>query len=388
MKNGSINFFRGKRFKAAAFVLCIAIAGVMFTGCGEYMADNGKPTVVCTIFPEYDWLMNVLGDEASEFNIRLLLQGSTDIHSYQPTAADITAIASCDLLIYPGGESCSWIEDALENSVNDEQQVIRLLDVLGNEALEEEVVEGMQESHFGHGHNNNEETEHKNHADSDTNNGNLKQDDSEHGTTSDDDSDNGNVRRDDSEHEGEGHVHEGEYDEHVWLSLHNAEKFVTAIKEEVRDIYPEKEAVFEENAQAYISGLEALDEKYREIIENADYTTLMFADRFPFRYFIEDYGLQYYAAFSGCSADAEASFETVTFLAEKLKSERLPALLILESTDDRLAETIINTSEASDVEILVIDSMQSIPSGKMDGGYTYLGAMESNLEVIKQALEE
>lgn len=327
-----------QRRKAAvlfAMVLCLVLVATGLTGCGEYMKDNGKPLIVCTIYPEYDWLMNVLGDEADNYNIKLILDGSTDIHSYQPTAADIAAIASCDLLIYPGGESTVWIEDALEGKVNEDMRVIQLIECLGEDALNEHD-HGEDEAGAEHDHHHSDE--------------------------------------------------EIAYDEHVWLSLKNAEVFVHEISHALGEISPEKAGVFEENAHEYEEKLHELDEAFLQVVNEAEYNTLMFADRFAFRYMMEDYSIEHYEAFTGCSADAEAGFETVAYLAEKLNEEKLPAVVILENTDERLAETIIDTAEKPDTEILVLDSMQSITAEQKEEGYSYLSAMEYNLGVIKEAL--
>ena len=346
-----------------AMFLVLALSCGLFTGCGSYMKDNGKPNIVCTIYPEYEWLLKVLGDDAENYNIRLLLDGSTEIHSYQPTAADIAAISDCDLLIYVGGEGDKWIEDVLENKTNKNMKIIKLLDCLGERALEEEVVEGMQESLFGHEH------------------GDEKSDADTHEHTHDE-SCGHDVENTDH------HKHEGVYDEHVWLSLKNARIFVEAIEKCVSELWPEKATKFFNNAKTYIESIDALDGEYAKLVEDADLNTLLFADRFPFRYLTEDYGLKYYAAFSGCSADAEASFETVVFLAEKVKAGKIPTVLILESSNETLAETVISTADCEEIEILVLDSMQFDTGAWEEQGFDYLGIMESNLEVLKKALGE
>lgn len=344
-----------KRLKILIFLLSAFLLICVLGGCGSEVRDNGKPNIVCTIFPEYDWLRNILGEAAEDYNIRLILEGSTDMHSYQPTAADIAAVASCDLLIYVGGESDQWIEDALKGSINENMQVIKLLDCLEDRLLEEEVVEGMQERFFGHSH----DEEHE---------------EAEHEHDSDEESE-------------EHHLHEGEYDEHVWLSLRNAEIFVRKLADVMKQMTPESAETFEDNAKRYIEKLAELDSRYTEAVSESGRKTLLFADRFAFRYLTEDYGLNYYAAFSGCSADAEAGFETVVFLAEKLGSTDLSAVLVLESSDKQLAGTIIANSDNSEAEILVMDSMQSVSKEQREAGYSYLSAMESNLEVLKKVLE-
>ncbi|MGN0164940.1 MAG: metal ABC transporter substrate-binding protein [Lachnospiraceae bacterium] len=356
--------------RTVIFLMAMILCAVCFNGCGNYIPDDGKKQIVCTVFPEYDWLMNILGDEAENYHIRLILDTAADMHSYQPTAEDIAAVSSCDLLIYVGGESDGWIEDALKNKVNDNMQIINLMECMGDRALEEEVIEGMHEGLFGH-----------NHGDSNHEDGEVHEDEHEEVE------DHNDHDADDQVEGSHTHVHEGEYDEHVWLSLKNAEIFVEAITGELIKLSPEKADVFESNARVYTEKLEELDGLYFRVVTEGHYSTLLFADRFPFRYLIEDYEITYYAAFSGCSADAEAGFDTVVYLANRISDEKLPAVIILENSDGRLAETIIDNSGCKDVEILVLDSMQSVSGKQREEGYTYLSVMESNLGVLKKALQ-
>ena len=299
--------------------------------------------IVTTIFPEYDWVREILGDRADNVEVSMLLDNGVDLHSYQPTADDIIKISDCDLFIYVGGESDSWAEDALKNATNKDMKVINLLEVLGDSVKEEETVEGMQEEE---------------HEDTD-----------EHDDT--------------EEHD---HEEEVEYDEHVWLSLRNAETLCDAISDALQQINPDNKDAYAANASAYIEKLSALDADYQTAVDGATYKTVLFGDRFPFRYLVDDYGLSYYAAFAGCSAESEASFETISFLAKKVDELNLPCVLTIEGRDHKIAETVVENTTAKNQNILTMDSMQSTTSQDVNNGTTYLSVMEQNLSVLKEAL--
>ena len=353
---------------------CMAVAAVCLCACGnegntENLASN-RLKVVTTIFPEYDWVREILGDKAGEADITLLLDNGVDLHSYQPTAEDILKIGEADVFIYVGGESDEWVEDALKEASNPDRKVINLLEVLGDSVKEEEVVEGMEHDHEhedGEEHHDEDAHDEEEHHDEDAHDGEEHHDEE--------------VSEDEHEH-GE----EPEYDEHVWLSLRNAQILCDAIAEALGEADPDDAATYTANAADYKSKLAALDKSYREAVDAADIRTVLFGDRFPFRYMTDDYGLDYYAAFAGCSAETEASFETVIFLADKLDELGLPAVLTIEKSDGKIAETIRDNTASKDQKILVMDSLQSTTSEDIKNGATYTGAMEDNLEVLKEAL--
>lgn len=295
-------------------------------------------SVVCTIFPEYDWAKEVLGELGEQCELTLLLDDGVDLHNYQPTAEDISKIADCDLFVYVGGESDGWVEDALKEATNPNMQVINLLDTLGNTVKEEEVVEGMQAE---------EEEE-----------------------------------ASDSKEE------EIEYDEHVWLSLKNAKTLVNAISTSLQTLDPENASAYQTNCDAYTNQLTELDGKYQTTVDQASKDTVLFGDRFPFRYMVDDYGLNYYAAFVGCSAESEASFETVIFLARKVDELGLKHVMVIENSDQKIANTVIQNTTSKDQDILVLDSMQSVTSEDIDAGETYLSVMTKNQEVLEKALND
>lgn len=325
-----------KRF--LALILAVTMAATIFGGCSSAPAkDEGKLNIVTTIFPEYDWVSNITSG-AEDVNITLLLENGADLHSYQPTAEDIVKISSCDVFIYVGGESDKWVDDALKGATNKEMTVINLLDILGTKAKEEETVEGMQA-----------EKEEK-----------------------------------DGKEEAEEEV---ELDEHVWLSLKNASMLCGKISDKLSKKDAKNKELYSKNTENYLKKLNELDAQYKAVRDSAKYDTLIFADRFPFRYLIDDYNLKYYAAFSGCSAESEASFETVAFLAKKLDELKLPALMKIDGSDGKIANTVLQTSNQKNAQILELNSMQSVNKKDIEEGKTYLSIMESNLAVFTQAVK-
>lgn len=320
--------------KITAVLLSILLMISALTGCGGAQNNHADIKVVATVFPIYDWVREIVKDDV-DIKLDMLLDNGADLHSYQPSATDIVNISDCDVFIYVGGESDKWVSDVIAQAKNKDMIVLDLLDILGDKAKEEEVKEGMQ----------NEEEKDKNDKD------------------------------------------ETEYDEHVWLSLKNASLFVT----EIADALGKKDAqhadAFKTNAAAYTDKLTELDKQYQSAADSAKTKTLLFGDRFPFRYLTDDYKLDYYAAFSGCSAETEASFETIVFLADKVDELGLKAIMQIESSDGSIAKTIRDNTKSKDQEILTLDSMQSVTQKQLSDGETYLNIMQNNLEVLKKALE-
>ena len=183
-----------------------------------------------------------------------------------------------------------------------------------------------------------------------------------------------------------GHDHGEEADEHVWLSLKNAKTLVGAISNALQEFDPDNKDTYATNAAAYIEKLSALDGAYQSAVDGAAHKTVLFGDRFPFRYLVDDYGLRYYAAFAGCSAESEASFETVSFLAKKVDELGLSCVLTIEGAQHRIAETIVQNTAGKKQKVLTMDSMQSTTSKDVANGATYLSVMEKNLSVLKEAL--
>ena len=329
------------KYKIIALSLCALLLLGLFAACNT-TGNTGSSTrpdvkekeisVVATIFPAYDWARQIIGENEDHAALTLLLDKGADLHNYQPTVEDIYKISTCDLFLYVGGESDKWVPDALAQAVNKDMKTVCLLDALGSAAKEEEALEGMED------------------------------------------------------HEEEGEDEGPEYDEHVWLSLRNARTLCAALCKALQAVDPACADAYQTSLNTYDAALAELEGRYAAAIGNASRKTLLFADRFPFRYLADDYGLTCFAAFSGCSAETEASFETVNFLVNKVDELELPYILVLEGGDSRLAETIVENSQAKNAQVLSLNSLQSVTARGVEEGVTYLGVMESNLEVLKTAL--
>jgi len=335
----------------------------------EIITDEEKFQVVTTIFAPNDWTKVILGSEIDNWDLTMLLNDGVDLHNYQPTAADIAKISSCDLFIYIGGHSDAWVEDALKVANNDEMTVIRLMDITSDHLHFEEFVQGMEAHDHSHAHESHEDHEdHDHHADHESH--------EDHG-----DHDHH------AEHEShEDHDHASEADEHIWLSLKNAILCSNAIYEAIISIDPGNQSIYENNVLAYIDELNTLDKDYSNMVKKSDISTVIFADRFPFRYLIEDYNLDYYAAFSGCSSDIEASFDTIIFLADRVDALELNSIFILEGSDGKIAEAVKENSNNKELKVLEINSMQSISKEAIKEGANYLSLMRDNFKQLDKAL--
>lgn len=506
--------------------------------------------VVTTIFPEYDWVKTILGDQTANAEITMLLDNGVDLHSFEPTAEDIMKISDCDMFVYVGGESDEWVTDVLRAADNKDMVVINLLDVLGERVKEEEIVEGMEHDH-DHEHEHEHEHEHSHEKrevpedrtlsdyegewqslypfmnenfkaetasymaeaegfeeeeeawnffykgnETDVRYVNIKGDEiefikedgtktsgtyeydgyysdcwgetsiryqfkntdttseapaivqfddhlnyptkaehfhiycgedgtemldimynwptyypaditseedmiheflkhyiteedehEEHDHEEDEHEEHDHEEHDHEEHEEGEHEHEEEMDEHVWLSLKNTQLLCDAIADGLGQIDAENAEEYKANASAYKAQLSELDAAYAAAVNEAGVKTLLFGDHFPFRYMVDDYGLSYYAAFAGCSAEAEASFDTIMFLAEKTDELGLSAIMTIEGPEHKIAEAIRDNTEKKDQQILTLDSMQGTTSSDVANGVTYLSVMTQNLKVIKEALQ-
>ncbi len=321
--------------KIISVIIVLVMLTSLFSGCsGTTQENNGKLSIVTTVFPEYDWVMNILGEKAADADVTMLLDNGVDLHSFQPTADDIVKISNCDLFIYIGGESDEWVEDALKTVKNENMISLNLMQLLGERVKEEEEVEGMQAE--------------EEHADEE--------------------------------------AEEKEYDEHIWLSLKNASGACGIITDALCEADAKNAENYKANSLEYTVKLNALDEQYEKAVKNASKKTVLFGDRFPFRYLFDDYGLEYFAAFKGCSAESEASFETISFLAKKTDELGLNYVMTLEGTDGKIAETVIENTKNKNAKILSMNSMQSITATDVENNASYLDITEKNLEVLKTAL--
>lgn len=501
-------------------------------------------SVVCTIFPEYDWVKEILGSHAENVEISYLLDDGVDLHNYQPTADDIVKISTCDLFVYVGGESDEWVEDALAEAANKDMKVINLMDVLGDSAKVEELKEGMQESEHEHDHDHSKEVsafeddevqdrplsdwegdwqsayplvldgsldeawEHKSedgkmtaeeykdyytkgyksdysaisihddHIKFTDNDGNETESDYEYtgyyiqnwstGTKAamyrfeavdkesgapvyiefndhiiepdkaehfhirmsnesydaivdpegnwptffdaalspeevcdevighdhkdeDKDEDEHDYEHEEAEaeeeHEHEHEEGEEEYDEHVWLSLKNAKVLCTEIEKNIEAIDSANAADYKANLDSYVAKLDELDNSFKALVDGSSVKTLVFGDRFPFRYFVDDYGLDYFAAFIGCSAESEASFETIKFLSDKINELDCKTIFTIENSSKDIAEAVISNSGKTDVTIAELNSLQSVSNADISSGTTYLSLMQKNYDVFADVLK-
>ncbi|MDE5614422.1 MAG: metal ABC transporter substrate-binding protein [Treponemataceae bacterium] len=311
-------------------MLMPALMALCLCACTKKTDSDKTLRVVATVFPAYDWARVILGAEADHVSLTLLADNGIDLHGYQPSVQDSAMLSRADVLIYTGGESNAWVDGAIKTAMNHALRTVSLIAALGDRAKAEETVAGMQ-------------------ADE------PDQDDTA-------------------------------YDEHVWLSLQNAPLLCAAIADALCAADETNAAAYRANLAAYTAELAALDADYRSAIGAAPTKTLVFGDRFPFRYLTDDYGLAYYAAFAGCSAETEASFRTIAFLAEKMDALALPAVLHIETSDGKIARTIVQNTQAKSARVLMIDSMQSVTARQIAAGATYMGIMRKNLAVLQEAL--
>lgn len=316
---------------AGAIFFALSAAG--FSKAKKSDTANGKLKIVATIFPQYDWTRELLGENAGKVELTLLVENGVDLHSYQPSIQDIAKISTADIFIFVGGESDAWVKAALKNTRNKNMTVINMMEILGERVKAEEIKEGMQS---------NEDEE----ADDET-----------------------------------------EYDEHVWLSLRNAKYLSSVIADAICQKDSANEDLYRANLASYVQKLDSLDNRYTDVVKSGSKKTLLFGDRFPFRYLTDDYNLDYYAAFAGCSAETEASFETVIFLSKKTDELGLNTVFKIESGDGKIARTIIQNCKNKNARVLALNSMQSVTKTDIQAGETYINIMKKNLEVLKEALK-
>lgn len=333
-----------RRRAVSILTACSLFFAGALTGCGadrgENESDDGKISVVTTIFPQYDFVRQIAGDSV---DLKMLLKPGEETHSYEPTPQDIIAIQNSDIFIYVGGENDAWVEDILDSMPKAGMVTLKLMDCV--DTLEEEHVEGMQEQP-GHTHEDEEDAHHE-----------------------------------DKEEEAHS-VHE--IDEHVWTSPVNASQIVEQIKDLLVESDPDNEQVYEANAAAYEEELAELDEEFRSVVDSAERSLVIFGDRFPFRYFADEYGLDYYAAFPGCASDTEPSAATMAFLINKVREEKVPAVLKMELSNENIASAI---AEATGTEVRTFYSCHNLTAEEFEEGETYLSMMQKNVETLKEVLD-
>lgn len=344
--------------KITKFIALVCVLVATLLGCSKgNPSSQAEISIVTTIFPIYDWTKQILGDEIQNVQLTLLQDSGADLHNYQPTAQDIITITQSDMFIYLGGHSDTWVKGVLEQAQNQDMVVINLIELLGDKVKEEVLVEGMEHNHPDHEFHTHHEKNHENH-----------------------------VPHNDEHHHEHHHQVIHPLDEHIWLSLTHAEFCVYHIIQGLCKVDGKNERDYRTNGSQYLSELRSLDQEYRDLVASSPTKTLLFADRFPFRYMMDDYGINYYAAFSGCSAESEASFETIAFLTEKVQRLKLSVILTIENPNHQIAQTIVRNTAEKNQEILSLNSMQSTTKEDIENGATYLSIMQENIKVLEQAL--
>ena len=285
--------------------------------------DNySSKKIISSSFVGYDFVRAISGNDS---DVSMLLKPGAEAHSFEPTPEDIIDIKNADLFIYTGGESEIWIKKLLENNEIPKEKTLRLMDFI--ELKKEETPKGSEES-----------------------------------------------ENDDND----------EYDEHIWTSLTNAKIILTEIKNKLISLYPEKEQLFEENYKNYFERLEKIDKEIKKVVSKSDKNELIFGDRFPFRYFVDEYDLKYYAAFPGCSEQTEASSNTISLLVKEAKEKDIHVVLKIELTSDKLAKTIADELNA---KVLELNSAHNISQTDFENGKTFADIFEENVEVLREALK-
>lgn len=327
----------------------------------DSVEKNGDAvSVVTNTFPAYDWVKNIT--EGTDVEVTNLTDNGVSLHNYEPSAQDVEKIAKSNLFLYVGGESDEWAPDAAKQAPK--AKVLNMLEILGDAVKEEEVKEGMEHEHD---HEHGDEDHDHDHGD----------DDHEHEDADHDDHDHDHDHEHDHEHE------EIEYDEHVWLSVKNAKTISKAIADALCEIDAKNADTFKKNYEAYAAKLDTLQNDFDEMRKAAKQDTILVADRFPFRYLVSDLDLDYFAAFVGCSAESEASFETISFLAQKVDELNIKHIIKLAGSDGKIADTVKNASKAKDQDIIEMTSMENASS---NDGKTYIDYMQMNLDALKKAL--
>ena len=439
-----------KKILVLLLVMIFAAVGMIGCSSGEATDESNVEiqeenneveefVIVATTFPQYDWTRQILGSQIENVELILLQDTVVDLHNFQPTVSDIATISTADMFIYVGGKSDGWVEEALRSAQNEELIAINLMDALA------ERIDLLEVDHHHHDHVCDVDHHHDHDCDDDHDHDHDCDDDHHHDHDCDDDHDHGHDHHHDHNHEhvhdhhhshdydhehdhhhdhehdhdhdydydhdshdhdydhdhdhdhghehdddcdvDHHHHHEDEYDEHIWLSLRNARILSSYIAEALSVMDPANADYYQSNLESYQAELATLDGQFVIMVTEAATNVVVFGDRFPFRYLMNDYHLRYYAAFDGCSAETEASFSTIVFLVGIVDEMELSHILVIDGSDFSIAETIRDATEAGDQEILVLDSMQSVTSSDVEGGVTFLSIMESNLEVLRTALD-
>lgn len=316
-----------KKIIKLIFVAIICFSIVSLTGCNN--SKNSKLTIISTSFPGYDFARAITKDN-KDVEVKMLLKPGAETHDFEPTPQDIKNIKNSDMFIYVGGDSDEWIDGVLKDINKDKTKIIKLMDLVN--VVPEELVEGMEEHEHEHEHEEEEEVE---------------------------------------------------YDEHVWTSPINAITIINKLKEEIVKIDSTNKEKYEENASAYVTELANIDADIKNVVNSAKRKEVIFGDRFPLRYFVDQYNLSYYAAFPGCSEQTEASAKTISFLIDKVKKDKIPVVFHIELSNGNIAKTI---SKETGAKVLEFNAAHNISQSDFDAGVTYVSIMKDNIKVLKEAL--
>ena len=373
---------------AAVLGISLVLGGCAQTGGSQGAFDasseeNGKLKVAVTLFPYYDFVRQIAGNQV---DLQMVIPAGMDSHSFEPTPADIRTIQHADILISNGGTMEHWLDETLAAMDTTNMTIVTMMDYV--DAVEEEIVEGMEDADHDHehthvyvaaDHDHSGETpeEHAAHAHEDDDHDHSGETPEEHAAHSYEEDTRSYVDHD-------GHEEEIEYDEHIWTSPVNAMKLVDVIGDTLAEADPAHADTYHQGAENYKKELEEIDSGFREVSANRKRNMIVMGDKFPFRYLADEYQLDYRAAFSGCSSDTEPSAKTIAYLIDKVKEEQIPAVYYLELSSHRVAEII---GEETEAEPLVLHACHNVTRAQFDTGITYAGLMRQNIENLRKGID-
>ncbi len=401
--------------KLISFIIALAIIVLTMADCAQAPATPAAPAndapsapaaepgapaapdverlnIITTIFAPYDFVRQIVGDKA---DVTMLLPPASESHSFEPTPQDIIKINDSDVFIYVGGDSDAWVDGILESVDVSNKEIITLMDCV--EVVEEEVVEGMEPDEHDHAHEEEAGYAHEEDADHELEDEADHAHEEEADHAHEEEADHAHEEEADIAHEEE-HAHEGEeagheeehehegeivYDEHVWTSPRNAKLIVQKISNALCALDTANSAAYQANTAAYLTELDALDAQFKEVVASAARKTIVFGDRFPFRYFADAYGLTYSAAFVGCSTETEASPATVKFLIDKVNAENIPVVFHIELGNENMTNAIC---EETGAKSLLLHACHNITRDDFLAGTTYVDLMKNNVETLREAL--
>ena len=357
-----------KKIKLIVLVLTVMLTAVFLAGCGsdksaekkEAAKEDKRIKVVATIFPEYDFLRQIGGEK---INLSMLVPPGAETHSFEPTPKDIKKANAADLFVYVGGDSDEWVDRILKSVDNKKQSVAKLMDMV--KTVEEKEIKGMTPE----SREDEDRDDHKSETKKAKDDKSEKKSDAKSGAAGDKD--------------GKEEKEEKELDEHVWTAPENAIKIVRKLSEKLGRIDPDNKGYYEKNADAYIAKLKKLDANFKKVVKNGKRREIIVGDRFPFRYFADEYKLKYYAAFPGCSTDTEASAETIAFLTKKVKKDKIPVVFHIELSNAKVCTSIC---EATGAKKRQLNAIHNVTKEDFKSGAGYLSLMEQNLKTLKEAL--